>query len=668
MKEKINLFIKKHKKKIALVLLLAFGYYYWQGTKTSVAVVTKYAFGNVEKGAVITSVSGTGQVSPSNQVEVKPKVAADILAIKVKAGQKVKKGDLLAVLDDKDLRIDVNKARDNLSIAQANLQLKLAGVTPEDIALAKNSVDSAKMTYEIAVKNLSTTEISVRENLAKAQLNLTSSESQYNNTLSSQNINTTTNSQSLATAYRAVVNTVNTSYVSMRTGMTFADSIIKTPLTSLKNSLSVLNSGLLNDANDSLISSKDGLKNFDSVYTSLGANPTNYQIDNAVSQQIELAKSMKQLEHEVYLVLMNTITTADLSQATLDAYRSNASTQESAMNTIIANLQSSQQAVVNARLGIDSGGLSADNSITNASNSLATAKSNLTQAKLDAQKSLEAAKNDVAAKKNSLENSQIQYNQKVAKPRTVDLLSLRVQVTQAQTGYQQALDNLASAKVVSPIDGVVAQVTANVGDQTNISVATPLATVITDKQVANISFNEVDAAKIAVGQKANLVISALGDLPVSGEVASVDLIGVTTQGVVSYSVQIALDVNNEQIKPQMSVTAAIITNKKLDTLLLPNSAIKTDTSGANYVEMFSKDTNLVAQSDGTYIAPISPTQQTVVIGLVSDVSTEILSGLNEGEQVIVKTITTGTTAKTTAQTSGLGILGGGNRGGGGLGR
>lgn len=665
---KIKQSIGKHKKALIILLAIAGGYYYWQSSHAATAQVTKYTLGNVEKGTIITSVSGTGQVSPSNQVEVKPKVQADILAVKVKAGQKVKKGDLLALLDDKDLRIEANKSRDSLAITQANLQLKLAGVTSEDIALAKNSVESAKNSYNIAVKNLASTQQTVQQSLAKAQLSLTSAQNQYNNTVSSQDLNTTTDSIALVNAYKSTGVSINSAYVSLRSGIAFADGILNTQQAGLKNVLGVLNSSSLNEANGSLLSTKERIKDFETSLNALGASPTHDQLEAALSKELLLAQDVRQLEHAVYVVLLNTITTSDLSQASLDSNRSNASSQESSMNSVVGNLQNAQQTIANAKLGIDSGSLSANSSLDNATNSLQSAQSSFTQAKLDAQKTLDSANNDVVAKKNSLDNAQIQYNQKIAPPRAVDLLSLRVQVTQAQANYTQALDNLASAKVVSPIDGVVAQVTANVGDQTSISVSTPLATVITDKQIAIISFNEVDAAKIEAGQQANLTFSALGDLSVTGEVSSVDLIGVTSQGVVSYSVQIALDAQNKLIKPQMSVTASIITNKKLDTLLLPNSAIKTDSSGASYVELFQKDAVLAKQADGTYTAIVEPSQQPIAVGLVNDANSEILSGLNNNDQVIIKTTTTGTAAKTTTQTSGLGILGGGGSRSGGLAR
>ena len=62
----------------------------------------KYVFAAVEKGTIVTSITGSGQVSVSDQVDVKPKVSGDVIYVGVKNGQEVRAGTLLAQLDSKD--------------------------------------------------------------------------------------------------------------------------------------------------------------------------------------------------------------------------------------------------------------------------------------------------------------------------------------------------------------------------------------------------------------------------------------------------------------------------------------------------------------------------------------------------------------------------------------
>jgi multidrug efflux pump subunit AcrA (membrane-fusion protein) len=167
--------------------------------------------------------------------------------------------------------------------------------------------------------------------------------------------------------------------------------------------------------------------------------------------------------------------------------------------------------------------------------------------------------------------------------------------------------------------------------------------------------NEVDVAKIKLGQKATIAFDAIEDLTMTGTVAEIDTIGAVSQGVVSYNIKITFDTEEALIKPGMSVSASIITDSKTDVLIIPSSAIKTQGT-AKYVQMFSIP--LVASAISSQGTPSTemPNQINVEIGISDDTSTEIISGLKEGDQIISRIITTSTT--TTTQASSL--LGGGS--------
>ena len=176
------------------------------------------------------------------------------------------------------------------------------------------------------------------------------------------------------------------------------------------------------------------------------------------------------------------------------------------------------------------------------------------------------------------------------------------------------------------------------------------------------TLNEVDVAKINVGQKATLSFDAISDLSIAGTVSEIDAVGTVSQGVVTYAVKISFDTQDDRVKNGMSVSASIITNIKQDVLSVPNGAIKTK-NGTSYVEIF--DTPLQTPIAGAVGSPsvVAPKQQIVTTGLASDSITEIVSGLKEGDQVVSRTIT-GTTSTTSAKksTSTKSLLGGGGPG------
>ena len=116
-------FILRHKISAAIVLivLIAGGWYVFSQTNTTTAQV-RYVTATVQKGMLITSVAGTGQVTSESQIDVKPKVSGAVLSIAVTEGQAVKNGDLLMTLDDTDARRTVRDANQSVHDAQVSLQ------------------------------------------------------------------------------------------------------------------------------------------------------------------------------------------------------------------------------------------------------------------------------------------------------------------------------------------------------------------------------------------------------------------------------------------------------------------------------------------------------------------------------------------------------------------
>ena len=236
----------------------------------------------------------------------------------------------------------------------------------------------------------------------------------------------------------------------------------------------------------------------------------------------------------------------------------------------------------------------------------------------------------------------------------IDLQSQELTLKQRQNALYDAQLTLADYYVYAPFDGIVASVDVKKGD--SASSGTAVATLITASKIAEISLNEVDAAKVAVGQKVTLTFDAIDGLSITGEVAQVDTIGTVSQGVVTYNIQISFDTQDERVKSGMSVSAAIITNAKQDVLLVPNSALKT-TNGVSYVQMLDKQIPQDSITSSGVTSATAPILQQVEVGLSNDSSTEIVSGLNEGDQVITRTITSTTKSTTTTAPSILGSAG-----------
>jgi HlyD family secretion protein len=267
--------------------------------------------------------------------------------------------------------------------------------------------------------------------------------------------------------------------------------------------------------------------------------------------------------------------------------------------------------------------------------------------------SLSGIRSTISSSKYSLAEKDASLDQMNAGTDTLDLASAQLSVTQRENALADARETLADYSVRAPFSGTLATLTAHRGD--SVSSGTALGTLITKDQVASITLNEVDAAKMKIGQRATLSFDAIDSLTLTGKVASIDTVGTVSQGVVNYTVTIAFDSGDERVKPGMTVTASIITDTAQDTLIVPSSAVKT-VAGANYVEIFPD----AAAGTATLSSKTAPERVSVTTGLSDDTDIEIISGLSEGQMVVTKTTTAATTAKATTP-SATSLLGGSSR-------
>jgi len=119
---KIKLYIVTHKVvSVVVFLILIYAGYSIYGKMTSTASIPKYNLAAVSKGTVISVVSGSGQVSTSSQIDLKPTVSGNITYIGVKPGDQVSAGKTLFSLDDTDAQKSVRDAEVNLQSAQLSL-------------------------------------------------------------------------------------------------------------------------------------------------------------------------------------------------------------------------------------------------------------------------------------------------------------------------------------------------------------------------------------------------------------------------------------------------------------------------------------------------------------------------------------------------------------------
>jgi len=245
---------------------------------------------------------------------------------------------------------------------------------------------------------------------------------------------------------------------------------------------------------------------------------------------------------------------------------------------------------------------------------------------------------DLTSAKSALDSAKATLNSKINGPSPEDIALGEEKIKQAEASLQQAQLNLNNATITAPFDGVVASVGANVGEQ--IGSGTTMFTLIDPHAVrVDVTVAETDITRVAIGKPATITFDALPNQSFDGKVIAISPTATVQQGVVNYLVSISFDPGNTNLPAGLTATATIITDQKDNVLMVPNRAIRL--SGRNRVV----DVLVNGQEQ---------TRQ-VQIGMSNDQFTEITSGLNEGDQVLIKA-TTSSLPRVGAPPTGGGVM------------
>jgi HlyD family secretion protein len=305
---------------------------------------------------------------------------------------------------------------------------------------------------------------------------------------------------------------------------------------------------------------------------------------------------------------------------------------------------------------------------------------------------------------------------------TVESNNLKMQDLQSQ--LESAQKQISDYKVYSPINGIIVTQKVNAGD--SAKPGTALATISdVGNMEFNVSIDELDIAKIKQGQKVNITADALPETttkPLTGEVTKIAIEGTSSNGVTTYPVTIKVN-QTDKLKVGMNVNAEIMISEKTGVLLVPLEAVtkfgnggmvfvrgtgsnndgnsqqwnnrnngnrnnqnnQNDENSPNNQNKGNQQTNVRNQQSGNssrnqqsgtngnsqrnvtrnsafsqYYA--NAVRKQVELGINNDSYIEVVSGLNEGDEVILPPLATGSSSQNNnaqMRMPGMGGFGGG---------
>lgn len=250
-------------------------------------------------------------------------------------------------------------------------------------------------------------------------------------------------------------------------------------------------------------------------------------------------------------------------------------------------------------------------------------------------------------------------------------------VSDARLSLNSLYDSLEDYTITSPISGTVISKTTKAGDKLDNTNAQTVMAIVADMSIIkfDIAVDELDIAKVEVGQDVDITADALDGKTFTGYIDKISIVGTTNNGVTTYPVTVIVN-DPDGLIPGMNVEATIVVDSAEDVLMIPATALnrgntvwvkKDSESAKNGKTVENKDANSKdnKNNDSVYAGYV---QVEVETGLSNDSFVEIKSGLQENDDILITTVSSGNTLMDMMQNGGgdmQGGPGGGGPGGGG---
>jgi HlyD family secretion protein len=254
--------------------------------------------------------------------------------------------------------------------------------------------------------------------------------------------------------------------------------------------------------------------------------------------------------------------------------------------------------------------------ISTAQTTVSSLESDISVLKIQNKNNLNTAQAAVDTSKAALDLQQANYDSLVAKPRDID-------VAYYQAVLDQAIANRNKAIIYAPIEGIITKINKKKGEL--ISSSEAMIEILSPHYEIDVDIPETDVVKLKTGNDVTITLDALGnDVKFVGSVLSIDPASTDIQDVVYYKVKVGISDNNaEAFKSGMTADVLIKTDNRDNVLYIPYRAVLSRSdSDEKYVRVLKGE---------------NVEEKTVTLGLkADDGKVEILSGLNEGDEVILK--------------------------------
>lgn len=571
----------------------------------------------VRRGDIVQTVDVTGEVESLQDIDLAFATSGPVAALLFEVGDRVSAGDTLAYLDAGELSADVARA-------QALLDQQLAGATDEEIAVSDAQVAVAEAALASAQADLAIKEANVLRVTASAASSVISASLAADKAQDDLTRTLAANDLAIVQAREDLLLSLEGGSVTVRGALSDADQILGRENSLQNNDCEPMfgrqdptTVSAANFAFDNAATARDVAEDAIYALTALSSDA-----DISAAQLLLEDALNKASDTLLYVAQVLDETVSDTVSCSLDDINALKVTIEAARNALqtdAAEVANSEQAYMLVQSNATTSELAAQNTLEAATQSFAAAQIAEENDIAVAQASVTIAQATVASREADVAQAKASLAQVNASPRAVDLASLRADVVGAQARYAKSV-------IVSPIDGVLTELVADVGEQASAGATFATVHADADQFKIPVDISESDIAKVSVGDVATVTFDAFGDDRVfRAVVGAINPAEKMIEGVVFYEATIVLSGNEAvtDVRSGMSADVTIQTAESLNALYVSQRAVLEE-GGVKYVRI------PLDEKSGEF------EKRTVTVGMRADDGyLEILSGVSEGEVIIV---------------------------------
>lgn len=564
---------------IGLLWWILLWWWIQSGTNTTNITFSSYTIstGNIEN-----TIEAYGTIELVDEQKIRFNQQGEVTKVYFKKSDTVKQWDIIAELDQNAVESNILQSEINLQNAKLQLDETINGDRSAQILQAQNNLEQTRLKLNIA-------------------------EQEYNNLIEDQNNsgtisdtettmeNTRLDIQNYLIEWEKIINEIDTIFWASPSYKQYNDTY--------EIYISAKNSSYKSITDTSILLVYDRINKLNEYSTNLSWN----MVDKAVLLEwLSLARSLYEAIYattsNAYSALKNSVVGVDLPQNELDSYISKISNHSSkAKSNLSAILNSKNQITKLSNTEDDTITLASKaNEITNLKNTITIQEKTLeTTTNWTSEQQLQIAKNNIRQKELALEQT------------------------------KKELDNL---QIVAPFDGTLRKIDFKVGDK--ITSTDEKYVYLENPNLVEVSIllDQIDVVNVTPGMKVSVELDAYPGETFEWILGDIDSTPSITNGVVSYTVKVAIDKWKKIMYSWMTASVKIIIENKENVIIIPTTYIQSQGDIKFVIDKYSK-------------------QKIITVGSTDGTMTEIVSWVNVGDSIIKSIISNTKTSNDNSSTS-----------------